>query len=427
MLPLAPGTVGKAAGITVMDVAAVVWLAVSAGMMLMHLYSYFRFRARIVRKGSCVEEKLILEKLFILEEELGIKKSIPVIKCRDAASPMIIGFFRPLLVIPESTYGGEELFFMLKRELIHLKRHDTFFKLLFVAARAVHWFNPVVALLQRVGVIDMELACDEKVIVGMSHAERMVYTETLLAAVGGGPKKTKALTTQFYGGKKIMKMRFENILRRSAGRQGVFLLTAVICMTLAAGMMTGCAVTQTEFAEESGEQTGAEREAGGQETLPGEAADEAVQETLPGEAADEAVQETLPGETADAAGAAEVQDDVGTQGVERVALSAEAMEISEVATAFSMAYFEGDREEIREYLADSYDDEIEVYTDADRKLTGMIAVKGLEDIGAAEVGDTQSISLECSMADAGEGFLYLTLEMVKQEDGWKIDFYGLEM
>lgn len=26
-----------------------------------------------------------------------------------------------------------------------------------------------------------------------------------------------------------------------------------------------------------------------------------------------------------------------------------------------------------------------------------------------------------------EGFLYLTLGMVKQEDGWKADFYGLEM
>lgn len=93
-----------------------------------------------------------------------------------------------------------------------------------------------------------------------------------------------------------------------------------------------------------------------------------------------------------------------------------------------MAYFGKDQEVIREHLADSYDEDIEVYTDSELTgATGMTVLKGLEEIGTCEVGDTRTVSVEYSRAEMGEGFLYLTLGMVKQEDGWKVDFYGLEM
>lgn len=424
----------KAVGVTVMDVAAMIWLAVSVGIILTHIGSYIRFRACIVKKGTYVEGGVIPGKLSALKKELGIRKSIPVIRYRDAASPMIVGFFRPLLVIPERMYSEEELFFVLKHELIHLKRHDILFKFLFMAARAVHWFNPAVALMGREADIEMELSCDEKVVFGMPYAERRAYTETLIASVGGGLKKTSRLTTQFYGGKRIMKKRFENILRQYAGRRGYLLLAAVICMTLAAGTMTGCAVIQTEFAEDSGRQTDTD----GTETPPGEREDAgASAEEQKGGAAPGA--EIVPsgqdpvqnGQAGQQAQGEQQQSNPGQTGAQnsggRVPLSAEALEVSDVANKFARAYFEGDREEIQKYLADSYDEEIEVYTDADPKLSGMIGIKGVEDIEEAEIGDTLSVSMECSMAEAGEGFLYLTLEMVKQEDGWKIDFYGLEM
>ena len=43
---------------------------------------------------------------------------------------MIIGFFKPVLVLPKERYSPEELFFILKHELVHLKRGDVYFKLL---------------------------------------------------------------------------------------------------------------------------------------------------------------------------------------------------------------------------------------------------------------------------------------------------------
>lgn len=73
---------------------------------------------------------------------------------------MIIGFIKPVLVLPEEQYSSEELFFILKHELIHLKRGDVYFKLLFVTANTVRWFNPLIWIMQKEAAIDMELSCD---------------------------------------------------------------------------------------------------------------------------------------------------------------------------------------------------------------------------------------------------------------------------
>ena len=102
------------------------------------------------------------------------------------------------------------------------------------------------------------------------------------------------------------------------------------------------------------------------------------------------------------------------------------MELIDVAVPFSTAYFAGDKEEMRKYLADSFEGDIDVYSDADTQLTGMTALKGLEDIGEVKIGDTYTLSMDCQMTGMGEGFCYLTMEVEKQEDGWKIVFYGME-
>lgn len=408
----------KAASITALDAAAVVWLMVFAGIFLWHLCGYARLRARIVRRGIYVEGGLISEKLPVLRKELGIKRDIPVIRYRDAASPMIIGFFRPLLVIPDHRYSETELFFILKHELIHLRRHDTFFKFLFMAARAAHWFNPAIALMQRAAAVDMELACDERVIQGISYSERKAYTETLMSSLDRQYKKTGLLTTQFCGGDRVMKRRFQNILGQSGRKRGFFLLALAACMTLILGTMTGCAVTQTEYSDSAKAQADEGQTQGEQEISQQADAAESAKEQENGavsESGDAAKQDQAPN----------ASDEIKQQEVPD--FSEDALEIMRVANEFAGAYFGGDQERIRDFLADSYDGEIEVYTDTDREVTGMTAIKGLENMEESEIGDTKEISMECSMSNTGEGLLYLTLEMVKQEDGWKVEFYGLEM
>lgn len=145
--------------------------------------------------------------------------------------PVVIGFLKPMLVLPNCDYSGEELFFVLKHELIHIKRRDINFKLLFVISNALHWFNPLIYIMQKEAVVDIELSCDEKVIQQTTYAVRKAYTETLLSTFSKQHKRETFLTTQFYAGKKIMKKRFKNILTKSPKKNGLLLCICAIYIT----------------------------------------------------------------------------------------------------------------------------------------------------------------------------------------------------
>lgn len=414
---------------SVPDIVTVIWFTVFVCIVAVHIYSSLHYKRRIMKNGTYVEEEPVLRQLSVLKRELKINRKITVTTYCGLASPMVIGYFSPLLVIPDNVYSEQELFYILKHELIHMKRHDTLVQFLFMTARALHWFNPLIALMQKEAVVDMELSCDEEVIKGNSYGERKAYTETLLSTVNKQYKRTNLLTTQFYGGKRVMKKRFQNILAQSKRRKGFFLLPTVLCMTLALGMLTGCAVTEPETLKDAEVLTEREREVSPREVLPGEAS--GMEETGK-EQESEQQSEAVAEQTQDQNGLGGQQLQEGSQPEdnqkpgERLPLSEDAMELIDVAGPFSTAYFAGDKEEMRKYLADSFEGDIDVYSDADTQLTGMTALKGLEDIGEAKIGDTYPLSMDCQMTGMGEGFCYLTMEVEKQEDGWKIVFYGLE-
>lgn len=198
-----------------------------------------------------VKERYILQQVYKLSRKLRIKSNIRILRYEDAESPMVIGFLKPMLVLPNCDYSEEELFFVLKHELIHIKRHDIYFKLLFVIANALHWFNPLIYIMQKEAVVDMELSCDERVIQKTAFAVRKAYTEALLSTFNKQHKKGVFLTTQFYGGKEIMKKRFKNILTKSPKKNGLLLCICAICITLISGMLIGCSAIKNELPEET--------------------------------------------------------------------------------------------------------------------------------------------------------------------------------
>lgn len=225
-----------------------------------------------------------------------------------------------------------------------------------------------------------------------------------------------------------MKKQFQNNLQQSDGKRGFFLLPLAICMTLVLGMLTGCAAAQTEALKDTETQTDREQAMEEQDALQQEPADTVLPEEKPdADTAAEAETEKMSGQDQAQSGLAEETEQTDTQAPGgRVPLSEDAVEISNVSNAFALAYFAGEKEEMRKYLADSYEGDLDVYSDADTELVGMMALNGVEDIADAQIGDTHTVSLVCDMAGTGEGLWYLTLEVMKQEEGWKILSYGME-
>lgn len=235
--------------LSLLDIIAYLWLTGCLLFLSVHLFSFQHYKGQVAKKGIAVEEDYILQQVCKLSEELRVKPDIRILKYEDAESPMVIGFLKPVLILPGCDYSREELFFVLKHELIHIKRRDIYFKLLFVIANAVHWFNPFIYIMQKEAIVDMELSCDEKVIQQAAYNVRKAYTETLFSAFNKQHKKKTILTTQFYGGKEIMKRRFKNILATSPKKSGLSLCICAFGVILVSGMLIGCSVMGNAISE----------------------------------------------------------------------------------------------------------------------------------------------------------------------------------
>ena len=155
-------------------------------------------------------------------------------------TPLLAGLFRPVLLVPARLAADEALEAMLLHELVHAKRHDVAYKLVFLAARAVHWYNPLAWLLLRLAGRDVEFACDEAVLALPQAPDAKTYGGALLTAVP--PKHPAALAAQFSGGKEALKRRFAAIFDRRPKRAGRPVLAAAALLAALGASLAACEV-----------------------------------------------------------------------------------------------------------------------------------------------------------------------------------------
>ena len=227
-------------------VLTAVWLAGAAALLAWRLMGSWAF-ARKVRRWSRPAPAETLALYDRVRRDMGIKRAVPVAMCAAVDSPMAAGLLRPRLLLPRGDYGAEELTFILRHELTHIRRRDLWYKLALLLAQAVHWFNPLVWLMVRQAEADIELTCDDAVMAGREAADRRAYSETLLRSLHRQKGLAKAaLSTHFYGGAEVMKERFRNILSSGKRRWG----GVALAVALTAVAVAGCAVGVSAAAEE---------------------------------------------------------------------------------------------------------------------------------------------------------------------------------
>lgn len=114
----------------------------------------------------------------------------------------------------------------------------------------------------------------------------------------------------------------------------------------------------------------------------------------------------------------------GAKAQEGEVLSEDAREIQDVVNGFIAAYFKGDKEGVREYLTAPYEWEIVLCEGIE--TAPPVEIEGILGIGKMQVGDTCVISASFREPRQSDYLKYLTMELIKQTDGWKIYFYGIE-
>ena len=95
--------------------------------------------------------------------------------------------------------------------------------------------------------------------------------------------------------------------------------------------------------------------------------------------------------------------------------------IDTTARLFSGAYFAGDAEEMKRYLADGYTGPLDVYQAGSPQ---SVVIHSVDALNAPESPRIVRVTfLETELDDS---FTYLMLELVKQGDSWRVSFYALE-
>ena len=94
-------------------------------------------------------------------------------------TPFVLGIFRPRIYLL-SSLSEQEQEYILRHEQYHIRRGDHIFKLLAYVALCIHWFNPLVWLAFLLFSKDMEMSCDEAVVLWAKGAKNIVLIPNLL-------------------------------------------------------------------------------------------------------------------------------------------------------------------------------------------------------------------------------------------------------
>ena len=221
---------------TVLERAAVLWLWVAVSLVLWNVWRLLRRRRLIEQAGNKVNSRL----QQIAEEEArlaGIGGEIRLLASPLAQSPMLVGFFRPTILLPLEHLPDSDARFILAHELTHFRRKDLWKKLLFLMVRCAHWFNPIVYLLNRDFSRWLETSCDEQVVSSLDRDQRKEYGRLLIdyapASRYAGPK----LYVSFASCRYKLKRRISIMLNSNKKTR------SLLGLVLAIALVVGCLAT----------------------------------------------------------------------------------------------------------------------------------------------------------------------------------------
>lgn len=165
-----------------------VW-ALGTGLFALRLGVGWCGAQRLRRLGTRPLTALEPLRLDQLAARLGVRRAVQFFETSVAAVPSVVGWFRPVILIPAELIREltpPQLEAIILHELAHIRRHDYLVNLLQRIVEVVLFYHPAAWWLSRVIEAERERCCDDLVIA--ARAKPGVYAGALLsiAALAGG-------------------------------------------------------------------------------------------------------------------------------------------------------------------------------------------------------------------------------------------------
>ena len=215
-----------------------VWLAGMVGVLAFHIVQHLRFRRRILDPAVPATDPLTR---YLWEEalkEAGFRNpKYQLVISPEVKTPLSIGLLPRCtrVVLPTRSYTREELYWVIRHEVIHLARQDSWNKFFLLFCTAICWFNPVMWVAMKSCAQDLELSCDETVLLFAHQSQRKEYAALLLNTAGDA----RGFTTCLSASAATLRRRLEQVLAPAARSSGAIVAGVLFfLLAISYGWMT---------------------------------------------------------------------------------------------------------------------------------------------------------------------------------------------
>lgn len=125
---------------------------------------------------------MLSEKVQHLAVQYGIKQKIQILQSGIIKVPMVLGHFKPLILVPLGLINGlsmEEVDAILRHEIAHIKRRDYLVNILQRVAEILFFFNPAVLWVSNRIKTEREHCCDDLAVSNVTT--KMDYIKALVS------------------------------------------------------------------------------------------------------------------------------------------------------------------------------------------------------------------------------------------------------
>lgn len=211
----------------------VLWLIGFLTCFLGNIFRHLTFRKELLKNAVPVTDPEILELFQEEAAKMALQSpSYQLVTTKDVSSPLTIGLYQrsTKLILPMKSYSSKELSLIFRHELVHICRWDSWTKFFMMFCTAMCWFNPLMWTAMKKSAEDLELSCDESVLLDSDESTRKQYAALLLNTAGDDRGFSSCLSASAAS----MRYRLKSVMNPRKCRSGMLLVALtffLLCMT----------------------------------------------------------------------------------------------------------------------------------------------------------------------------------------------------
>ncbi|MDO4976868.1 MAG: M56 family metallopeptidase [Eubacteriales bacterium] len=208
----------------------IIWFlgfVLTAGKMI---WNHHCFAKNLMKDAKLVTDSVTLVQFMRWKHHFDKENKIRLYRSPATKTPVSLGSNLPNMkvILPEKEYSQQELEWIFRHEITHLRKNDCALKFFLAMTNAIFWFIPFTWIASKRLAEDQELSCDEMVLAGCDREKRKEYANLLLNTAGD----SRGFSTCLSSTGESMRYRLKHIVNPEfhGGIHNILLIT--ICIVI---------------------------------------------------------------------------------------------------------------------------------------------------------------------------------------------------